>query len=77
MAIGVFIRGRDMGSVVAEMQEKAKALETAAGLLRDMGRRIRKPAARHEAAGDDRPVERVPDFLAAVRRVRIGQTAPC
>ena len=34
MAIGVFIRGRDMGSVVADMQERVAAKVDAAARLR-------------------------------------------
>ncbi|MDB6017875.1 MAG: heavy metal efflux pump, CzcA family [Pedosphaera sp.] len=37
MAIGVFIRGRDMGSVVSEMQVKAKAIKLPAGYLLTWG----------------------------------------
>jgi cobalt-zinc-cadmium resistance protein CzcA len=37
MAIGVFIRGRDMGSVVSEMQDKAKALKLPPGYLLTWG----------------------------------------
>ena len=50
-AIGVFIHGRDMGSVVADMQDRvATTVQLPAGYYADLGRRVREPAARDGAA---------------------------
>ena len=76
-SIGVFIQDRDMGSIVQEMQERvANEHQAAGGLLHDLGRRVREPAARHEAAGADRAGQRAADFRAAVRGVRQRAAAP-
>ena len=73
-AIGVFIHGRDMGSIVSEMQQRVRAnVHAAARLLHRLGRRVREPAARHGAAAPDRADQHPADLRAAVQRVRIGE----
>ena len=50
-AIGVFLRGRDMGSAVEEMQQRVKQnVSLPPGYYPAMGRRVRESAARHGAA---------------------------
>ena len=51
-AISVFIKGRDMGSVVADMQSRIAKISAAARLVRDLERGIRESTARDEEALD-------------------------
>ena len=73
-SIGVFLRGRDMGSAVEEMQHRVEQNVTlAARLLPAVGRRIREPAARHGAAARHRAHQHLPHLPAAVPRLRLGE----
>ena len=80
LALKCNIEGRDMGSFVDEAQARVKRDgEAARGLPPDVGRRVREPAARHEAPvghradldpGDLRPaVPDVPGGAAGARRL--------
>ena len=71
IAIGVFIRGRDMGSAVEEMQHAGREERASCppGYTTALGRRVREPAARDGAAAGDRAAQRLPDLPAAVQRV--------
>ncbi len=54
-AIGVFIRGRDMGGIVEEMRrERRRATSSFRPATTRLWRRIREPAARDDATGDHR-----------------------
>jgi hypothetical protein len=50
VAIGVFIKGRDMGSVVNDIKQRVSKIQMPPGYNRNVERRIRKPGTRNEAA---------------------------
>ena len=62
-------------AVVADMQARAQGIEAADRLRHGLVGRIRKPAARHEAAGVDRAAVHPADLHAAVRCVRVDRSA--
>ncbi len=67
LALKCNIEGRDMGSFVAEAQARvAKGRAPARGLPPDLGRRVREPAARHEAPTGHRAAVGAADLLPAV-----------
>ena len=67
LALKCNIEGRDMGSFVAEAQARvARGREAARGLPPDLGRRVREPAARDEAARRHRADLGAGDLLPAV-----------
>ena len=78
VAIGVFIRGRDMGSVVKDMQARVRDdVPLADGLYVTLVGRVREPGARDGALARDRADLDPADLHPAVRCVRIGQAARC
>ncbi len=73
LSIGVFIKDRDMGSVVADMQARVASRASTPGRLHHLlvgG--VREPEARHGAIGDHRAAQRPADLHSAVRRVQVA-----
>ena len=71
------VRDRDLGSTVAEAQERVdEERPAAAGLLDGMVRRIRRAGGRQEAARADRAAQPAADPDAALQPVQFGARQP-
>jgi len=74
-AIGVFIKGRDMGSVVADMQARVREIQMPPGYLVTWSGEFENQQRAMKRPGGDCAGECVFDLRSVVRRVQVDQTA--